>query len=131
MLVRALGLEQRVLTRPLALHVAGSWAIRAAARQGASHAADFSRSTHLEQLRRIESALSRKRESEKTRARALFFPVPTVYAQQRRQCRSGLQRRGPHEELHHKVEGRGAWRSVSASIRSCSRLRQCPSGREL
>ena len=29
---------------------------------------------------------------------------------EQRQCRSGG---GPHEELHHKVEGRRAWRSVS------------------
>ena len=59
---------------------------------------------YLEQLRRI--LLSRKRESKKTRARDLF-PVPTVYAH-------GPQRRGPHEELHHKVKGCGAWRSASA-----------------
>ena len=60
------------------------------------------------------------RESEKARKRefGIFFSgsnsLRPAAAQPQRQCRSGPQRRGPHEELHHKVEGRGAWRSVSA-----------------
>ena len=72
----------------------GRWAIRAAARQGASlstHAAGFSRSHACTHRKAAEEVIlsscggSNKhyRESEKTRAWDLFFPVPTVYAQQR------------------------------------------------
>ena len=83
-LVRALGLEQRVLAGPLALQSQGGrWAIRAAARQGASssaHAAGFSRShacTHRKAAEEVilsscgGSKSLRKRESEKTRKREL------------------------------------------------------------
>ena len=84
-LVRALGLKQRVLARPLALHVAGSrWAIRAAARQGASssaHAAGFSRSHACTHRKAAEEVIlsscgglnKHYRESERARARDLFF----------------------------------------------------------
>ena len=78
-LVRALSLEQRVLARPLAQ--GGRWAIRAAARQGASssaHAAGFSRSHACTHRKAAEEVISlrieykRYRESEKARARDLF-----------------------------------------------------------
>ena len=83
----------------------GRWAIRAAARQGASssaHAAGFSRShacTHRKAAEEVislsmgsKSALSRKRENESSGS--FFFQVPTVYAQQRL-SRSGSAGAGP------------------------------------
>ena len=121
-LMRALGLEHRVAARPRrgrlrSMSQGGRWAIRAAARQGASastHAAGFSRSHACTRRKAAEEVISLSSCGgsnisiiEKARKRELgifFFPVPTVYAQQRL--------------------------SRSGSV-SCSRLRQCPSGREL
>ena len=108
----------------------GRWAIRAAATQGASSSAHagFSRSHACTHRKAAEEVIlsscggSNKhyRESEKARKQELgiFFSgsdsLRPAAAQPQRQCRSGPQRRGPHKELHHEVEGRGAWRSVSA-----------------
>ena len=58
-------------------------------------------------------ALSRRRENESSGS--FFFSGSDSLrpaAAQPRQCRSGPQR--AHKELHHEVEGRRAWRSVSA-----------------
>ena len=110
-LVRALGLEQRVLAGPLALHVAGRPLGHQSSREAGSvlvrprsgllqepclHASEGRRGSHIEQLRRFEIIKkARKREDEKTRARDLsFFQVPTVYAQQRL-SRSGSVGAGP------------------------------------
>ena len=103
----------------------GRWAIRAAARQEASssaHAAGFSRSHACTHRKAAEEVIlsscggSNKhyRESEKTRARDLFFRLRQSTPSSGSAAAAVSERRGPHEDLHHEVEGRGAWRSVSA-----------------
>ena len=94
-LVRALGLEQRVLAGPLALHVAGRPLGHQSSRDAGSvlvrprsgllqepclHAPEGRRGSHLFE-HGFEIIKARRRENESSGS--FFFQVPTVYAQQR------------------------------------------------
>ena len=104
-LVRALGLEQRVLARPLALHVAGRPLGR----------------THRKAAEEVISLSScggsnqHYREGEKTRARDLFLRFRQSTPSSGLAAAAVSERAPeaePHKELHHEVEGRGAGRKL-------------------
>ena len=149
-LVQALGLEQRVLARPLALRVAGrplghqssrrAGSVLVRPRRASPEAMPARTGRPLRKSSLCAAAVDQTSIIEKARRRenessGSFFPVPTVYAQQRLSrsgsVGAGPRSGGPTSELHHEVEGRGAWRSVSAQHPQLLQVAPVSRGREL